>query len=129
MLRVRSISDVVGTVTSAPGVPSIPQRASTPHSSPEDELAFQLKAAKILFERQFRIHPDRRFKADFYLPKPRLVVEVDGGGYVNGRHSRGKGMERDCEKSAYIAQMPARLIRVTPKHIRSGEALRWIEAV
>ena len=114
---------------SAPGGDSIPKKAGTQRSSPEDELAFQLKAAKILFERQFKIHPDRRFLADFFLPKPQIVVEIDGGGYVNGRHSRGKGMERDCEKSAYIAQMPARLIRVTPKHIRSGEALRWIEAV
>lgn len=97
-------------------------------SAPEDLLAFQLKAVpeKPLFERQFRIHPDRKYMADFFFPKGRLVVEVDGGGYVAGRHSRGAGMERDAEKSALIAQMPARLIRVTPKQVQKGDAILWI---
>jgi very-short-patch-repair endonuclease len=94
---------------------------------PEDLLAYQLQTVKApFFERQFRIHRKRRFRADFYFPKGQLVVEVDGGGYVKGRHSRGKGIERDAEKSAYIAQMPARLMRVTPKHVKSGEAVDWI---
>lgn len=96
-------------------------------SEPEERLAFQLKAVGApLFERQFRIHPERRFFADFFFPTGRLVVEVDGGGWANGRHSRGYGMDSDAEKSALIAAMPARLIRVTPKWINTGEALNWI---
>lgn len=98
-----------------------------PKSVPEDTLAFQLKAVKApLFERQFRINPERRFMADFYFPAARVVVEVEGGGFVNGRHSRGAGIENDAEKSALIAQMPARLIRVTPKQVKNGRALDWI---
>lgn len=93
----------------------------------EDTLAFQLKQVKApLFERQFRITPERKFKADFYFPVGRVVVEVEGGGYINGRHSRGAGMESDAEKSALIAQMPARLIRVTPSQVKKGLALDWI---
>jgi very-short-patch-repair endonuclease len=96
-------------------------------SNAENQLAFQLKAAKApLFERQFKIILGRRFKADFYFPVARLIVEVDGGGWIHGRHSRGAGMERDCEKSALIAAMPARLLRVTPKHVEDGRALNWI---
>lgn len=97
-------------------------------SEPEELLAFQLKAVpeRPLFERQFRIHPERRYKADFFFPKSRLVVEVDGGGWVNGRHGRGQGIENDCEKSSLIAQMPARLMRVTPKQVQKGDALKWI---
>ena len=99
----------------------------TKQSEPEENLAWQLKVAKApIFERQFRITPERKFMADFYFPVGRLVVEVDGGGWVNGRHSRGDGIERDAEKSALIAQMPARLIRVTPKQINNGRALDWI---
>jgi len=96
-------------------------------SEPEELLHFQLKVAKSpVYERQFRIHPERRFMADFYFPAARLVVEVDGGGWVNGRHSRGKGIESDAQKSWYIALMPARLMRVTPAQIKDGTALAAI---
>lgn len=98
-----------------------------PKSEPEELLAFQLKAIKApLFERQFRIHPKRKFLADFYFPVSRLVVEVDGGVFTHGRHSRGAGITRDCEKTAYIAAMPARLLRVTPAHVKNGQAIDWI---
>jgi very-short-patch-repair endonuclease len=101
--------------------------ATAIRSEPEERLAFQLKAVNApLFDRQFRICPERRFLADFYFAKQRLVVEVDGGGWTNGRHSRGYGIERDAEKSALIAAMPARLMRVTPKQINNGSALEWI---
>lgn len=92
----------------------------------EDLLAFQLTAYQVPYERNFRIHPERRFAADFYLRAPALVVEVDGGGFVQGRHSRGQGIENDCEKSALIACLPARLMRVTPRQVRSGNAVQWI---
>lgn len=96
-------------------------------SESEDLLAFQLRAVKApIFERQFRITPERKFMADFYFVLGRLVVEVDGGGFVNGRHSRGTGVEKDAEKSAYIARMPARLMRVTPTQVRKGLAVEWI---
>ena len=97
-------------------------------SAPEDLLAFQFKAIGIAFEREYRIHPARRFRADFWLPGPRLVIEIEGGAFTNGRHSRGTGIRNDAEKSALIAAMPARLIRVLPEHVKDGRALKWIEA-
>src|SRR6185312_3510938 len=115
---------------SAPGERSMRKRAGTrltPQSAAEDALAFQLQSSHLPFERQVQIHPDRRFRADFYIRAVRLVIEVEGGGFVNGRHSRGKGIESDAEKSFYIARMPARLIRVTPDHIKDGRALKWIQ--
>ena len=107
---------------------SLRQRIRDPSTSkPADELAFHLLATKApFFEREFRIVSARRFRADFFFPLARLVVEVDGGGWVNGRHSRGDGIENDAEKSALIAQLPARLMRVTPKQIKDGRALDWI---
>ena len=56
----------------------------------------------------------------------RLAVEIDGGGFVNGRHSRGSGIERDCEKYAEALALGWRVLRVTPKHVRSGQAVTWI---
>lgn len=90
-------------------------------------LAFQLRAHKApQFDREVRIVPDRKFRMDIYFPRERLAVEVDGGGWVNGRHSRGYGMDSDAEKSALIARLPARLLRVTPKWVKNGHAVQWI---
>ena len=59
--------------------------------------------------------------------RPLLAVEVDGGGFVQGRHSRGAGLEKDAEKFAEAAILGWTVIRVTPKQVQSGQALAWIE--
>ena len=56
----------------------------------------------------------------------KLGVEIDGGGWTGGRHSRGAGIERDCEKASHIAMAGYRLMRVTPGQVKRGEALQWI---
>lgn len=45
------------------------------------------------------IDTDRRFRADFFCPALSLIVEVNGGQWINGRHNRGgKGYEDDLMK-------------------------------
>ena len=77
-------------------------------------------------EAEFKFHPTRRWRFDFAWPTESLAVEVDGGAWVNGRHSRGSGVEKDCEKYAEAMCAGWRILRVTPKHVHSGEALAWI---
>jgi very-short-patch-repair endonuclease len=94
-------------------------------SSAEDALAIQLRAAGIEHEREFRFHPTRRWRADFRVGQ--VLVEVEGGGFVAGRHGTGIGIENDCEKYSEAAALGYRLIRVTPRHIKNGYALDVIE--
>lgn len=75
---------------------------------------------------EFRFRPTRRRRADFAWPDKRLMVEVEGGHFVGGRHTRGTGFEADCEKYAEAALAGWKVIRVTGTHIKSGEALEWI---
>lgn len=84
---------------------------------------------------EHRFHPVRRHRIDVALNErigdgfygPALAVEIDGGGFIGGRHSRGLGLEADCEKSALLAAAGYRLVRVTPKQVRTGQALAWIQ--
>lgn len=41
----------------------------------------------------------RRFRADYYIAKHKLIIEVNGGQFSGGRHNRGgKGYEGDLTK-------------------------------
>ena len=95
-------------------------------SALEDALALQLRAARIKFEREVRFAPPRRFRLDFVLPH-RLAIEVQGGVWTRGAHSRGAGQAIDAEKG-YLALLNGyRILYLTTDHIKSGVGLRWIE--
>ena len=76
--------------------------------------------------RELRPISGRRFRADFSWPDAMLIVEVEGGTWIQGRHSRGKGFESDCEKQNLCVLDGWRYLRVTPAQIDSGKALEWI---
>ena len=95
-------------------------------SEPEEQLAWQLRSEGLTFEREYRFHESRLWRLDFWFAGAKLGVEIDGGGWTGGRHSRGAGIERDCEKASHIAMAGYRLMRVTPGQVKRGEALQWI---
>lgn len=77
--------------------------------------------------REWVFAPPRKFRADFAWPHRSLIVEVEGGTWIAGRHSRGGGVRSDCEKSALAAARGLRMIRVEESQVKSGQAAKWIE--
>lgn len=75
---------------------------------------------------EFRFHPTRKWRFDWCFPERRLAVECDGALYVQGRHSRGAGREKDMEKLAEALCLGWRVLVVSPRHIENGAALDWI---
>jgi very-short-patch-repair endonuclease len=102
-------------------------------SNAELLLAVQLEQAGIPFEREYRFHPSRKWRADFWvfhhLGKAHVLIEIDGGSWVAGRHTRGSGFEKDAEKLNAAAELGYRVLRYTPKMIESGEALEQIRRI
>jgi very-short-patch-repair endonuclease len=98
-------------------------------SAAEMLLEVQLQQAGITYQREFTFARPRRWRADFVLGETDMIlVEIDGGGYVAGRHSRGAGIEKDAEKQSAAAILGYRVIRCTPKQVNDGTALAWIKA-
>lgn len=97
----------------------------------ESQLAWQIQVAGLPSpQRQYKFHPQRRWKADFAWPTQRLIAEVEGIVWKTGeksRHQTGKGFTDDCEKYANAMLLGWRVLRVTPNQIKSGVALDWIE--
>lgn len=99
-------------------------------SAAEEELARHLRAMRLPEPvREYRFAPPRRWRADFAYPEKKLLIEVEGGVWVNGRHNRPLGFIKDAEKYNEAACLGYRVLRVTPDMIRSGEAVRCIERV
>ena len=91
-------------------------------------LLLQCKAVKLpepVTEHVF--HLTRKWRLDVAWPDQRIAVEVDGGGWINGRHSRGAGMEKDAEKYAEAVLLGWRVFRTTPRQVKDGLTLRWLE--
>lgn len=83
-------------------------------------------------ETEVRFHPVRRWRADLLWNQPRkLIVEVDGGTWIagGGRHNRPQGYENDNEKAAHALMAGYPVLKVTPRQVKSGEAVKWIEAL
>lgn len=96
----------------------------------EDLLAQQMKFAGLPEpEREYRFAPPRRYRADFAYPDKMLLIEVEGGVWTQGRHSRGAGFTEDAKKYNLAATIGFRVLRFTGEMIKSGLALRTIEEV
>lgn len=97
------------------------------HSKPEETLAWQMRVGNLpMPTREYQFHPKRRWKFDFAWPDRMFAVEVEGGLYTNGRHTRGAGYEKDIEKYNEALLLGWRVLRVSPAQIRKGQALTWI---
>jgi len=94
----------------------------------EATLALHMKAAGLNPESEFRFHPPRRWRFDFAFVDQKIAIEAEGGTYSGGRHTRGKGFEKDCEKYNAASLDGWRLLRFTSAMIESGQALQVIEA-
>ena len=91
-------------------------------------------------DREVRFHPVRRWRLDLGWPAQRVGVEVDGGAFQRrpcpacgavvlqgGRHTSGAGFREDCIKLSEAAALGWRLLRCMPEHVKSGQALGWVE--
>jgi len=65
--------------------------------------------------REYRFHPVRRWRFDYAMPEVKVAVEIDGGVFVCGRHSRGIGQVRDMEKMNAAAELGWRVLHFTPQ--------------
>lgn len=103
----------------------LPRRAS----ALEDTLAWQLHAVGLPEPtREHRFDARRRWRFDFAWPALKLAVEVEGVTYQGGRHQRVAGFAADAEKYNAAAVAGWTVLRFTGAMVRSGEAVRVIEA-
>ncbi|WP_288397161.1 DUF559 domain-containing protein [uncultured Acinetobacter sp.] len=93
----------------------------------EVTLATHLRGCKINFEQEYRFHPDRKWRADFFITGTNILIEVEGGIWSGGRHTRGEGFIADMEKYNAAAVLGFKVLRFDTQQVKSGLAIKQIE--
>lgn len=95
----------------------------------EQKLLFQIRAMGLPEpEREYRAIKGRMFRFDFAWTEPhhRLLVEVNGGNWVRGRHARPLGLKNDYEKLNLAMLAGWRVMQFDTGMVENGEALDMI---
>lgn len=66
---------------------------------------------------EYKFHDKRKWRFDYANPELKIAVEQEGGVWVLGRHSRGKGFLNDMEKYNTATIMGWRVLRYPPDKI------------
>ena len=67
------------------------------------------------FVKEFQFNTDRKWRFDYAILQHKVAIEVEGGAYTNGRHTRGAGFIKDMEKYNNATSNGWKLLRVTPE--------------
>lgn len=78
-------------------------------------------------EKEYRFHPERKWRFDYAIPAIRLAIEVEGGVWTGGRHTSSKGFLGDMEKYNEAALLGWCLIRTTPDQLLTSKTIELIK--
>jgi hypothetical protein len=92
-------------------------------------MAKHLKELGLKFCRHYRFYSKRKWEFDFALMSdgPSIAIEVEGGTWGKGRHSYGKGFERDCLKYNTATLLGYRVLRFSTQMVEDGSAKDFLK--
>ena len=84
---------------------------------------------------EYRFDPERKWRFDFRMHGisfptyewHRVALEVEGGVWTQGRHTRGSGFVKDLEKYNRAATLGWRILRVQPKDLCTTETIEMVK--
>lgn len=77
--------------------------------------------------KEYKFHPTRRWRFDYAIPAYRIAVEVEGGVWTQGRHTRPQGFLGDMGKYNTATLMGWRVFRVTPDGLYKTGTLKLLK--
>jgi very-short-patch-repair endonuclease len=78
-------------------------------------------------QREYKFSNSRQWRFDFAWPDLLLAAEVEGGTWTGGRHTRGSGFEKDCEKYNCAAIYGWAVLRFTGGMVEDKRAIYDIQ--
>lgn len=96
-------------------------------SKGEATFALQCRALKLPAPTiEYRFDSARRWRFDFAWPDALIAVEVEGGLFSGGRHTRGAGYQADLDKYNAATLQGWAVYRFSTNDVMSGDAIQVI---
>lgn len=76
--------------------------------------------------REYRFDATRRWRFDYAFPAQRVALEVEGGAWTQGRHTRPRGFLNDLEKYNAATVQGWRVLRTTPAELFTEKTLKML---
>jgi very-short-patch-repair endonuclease len=87
-------------------------------ASKYDMFTAAVKAAlHVECVKEFRFHPIRKWRYDYAILEHKIALEVEGGVWTEGRHTRPRGFLGDIEKYNSGTIMGWMILRTTPDRL------------
>jgi len=103
---------------------------------PMNSAALTLRALQFFEDRglpapvlEHRFDSIRKWRFDIAYPKFKTAVEIEGGLFVNGGHSRGAGRIKDMEKFNAATVQGWSVLHVQPKELCTESTVEMIKAL
>lgn len=96
------------------------------------EMAFanQVKMFKLPEpEVEFKFDETRKWRFDFAWPELKVAVEIEGGTWSGGAHTRGAHFAKDCEKYNAAAELGWLVFRFPNHPVQDGTAALQMKRV
>lgn len=77
--------------------------------------------------KEYRFDAKRRWRYDYALPAVKIAIEVEGGVWTGGRHTRPKGFLNDIEKYNTGTLYGWRIFRTTPDALCSTRFVDFLK--
>lgn len=79
--------------------------------------------------KEFRFHPVRKWRFDYAIPDHKVALEVEGGAFLQGRHTRPSGFLKDMEKYNTATAMGWKVVRTIPKELYTQKTLDLLKSL
>lgn len=84
----------------------------------------------LKFEKEYKFHQKRKWRIDYFIDgKVKLGIEIEGGIWSSGRHTRPSGFIADIEKYNALTEHGIYLFRITYDNINSKETIDMIKRI
>lgn len=104
------------------------QRAKNPQKIETDFFTLLCKTdLKVECVKELKFHPTRRWRFDYAIPAHKIALEVEGGVWTGGRHTRAKGFLGDMEKYNQATLMGWRIFRITPTELYRASTISMLK--
>lgn len=82
---------------------------------------------KVECVKEYKFHPIRKWRFDYAIPEHKIALEVEGGVWTGGRHTRAQGFLGDIEKYNTATLMGWRVFRTTPDELYKTATINLIK--